>query len=53
MNIETKLKEASEILEDLRIQRSEMFQKHAKEIGELDNAINQQWAKLSSLISLL
>ncbi len=52
MNI-PRLKEESDTLEDLRIQRAELMQKQAKEIGALDNAINQQWAKVSSLISIL
>ena len=52
MNI-PKLKEESDVLDDLRIQRAEMQQRHAKEIGALDNVINQQHAKVSSLIAVL
>lgn len=47
-----KLKLASDRLDNLRIERSELQQRHAKEIGAIDNVINQEWAKLSSLIAL-
>ncbi len=47
------LKREQQILDELRVQHSELQQKQALEIGMLDRAINQTWAKISSLISII
>ncbi len=47
------LRKEQQILDELRFQRSELQQKQALEIAQLDSAINQTWAKISSLISII
>jgi len=49
----SKLKEQMQILDELKVQRAELQQKQAVEIGKLDNAINQTWTKVSSLVSII
>jgi len=47
------LKERMDQLDELKTKRAEILFKQAREIGEIDNVINQAWNKISSLISVL
>lgn len=53
-NVTNQLKEQLSKAEELRIQRSQMLQRHALEVGEIDRELNNQvYPKIAALASLL